>query len=143
MKCNNNSASRPAWLRLFVNEALHGIIDSGLIGCHVFQNLEADEWEVSLFDSPTEICGGPADGMRAPCSLQVDVIAVASAFDFPPRVCWQAGKFSDDDELANHLSFEGIVGGVSVWLRILQTSPPEFGLGRRVHAPAGVIEDVW
>lgn len=142
MKHQTINTNRPAWLRLFVNEVLHGIIDAGLIGCHVFHNLEADEWEVSLFDLPTEICGGPADGIRAPSGLQVDVNAVASAFDCPPRVCWQAGKSCDDDELANHLSFEGSVGGLSVWLRILQDSPPVFGVGRRIHAPTGVIEDV-
>lgn len=133
----------PAWLRLFVDRALPGLLDATLIGCHYFHNLSADEWEVSFFELPTEICGGPADGMQVSSGLQIDVTAVASAFDSPPGIYWQAETICDDDELGNHLSFEGTTCGFRVWLRILRNSPPEFGPGRRIHAPAGAVEDRW
>ena len=141
MNHNTMNANAPDWLRLFVDEALPGLLDATLIGCHYFHNVPADEWEVSLFELPTEICGGPADGMQVPSNLRIDIAAVALAFDSPPRIYWQVERICDDDELGNHLSFEGITGGFSVWLRILRNSPSEFGPGRRVHAPAGTVED--
>jgi hypothetical protein len=136
----------PAWLRWFVNDAVRGIVDRHVtapIGCHFFHDSEADVWEVSLFVSRTEVCGGPADGKQVPSGLQIDISAVCSAFDTSPAIYWQAEKIAEDDELGNHLSFEGMARGFSVWLRILQNPPDWIGPGRLVHAQNGSIEDVW
>ncbi len=143
---NSQHTNPPTWLRLFVDDILRGVIDddsTALIGCHFFHNDAADEWEVSLFASPTEVCGGPADGLQLPTFLQIDITAVASAFDFPPTVYWQAEQISHDDQLGNHLSFEGTACGFSVWLRILKNPPDWLGSGRRVHVTTGTVEEVW
>ena len=136
----------PAWLRWFVNDAMRGIVDrytTAPIGCHYFHDKDLDVWEISLFVSRTEICGGSADGKQVPSGLQIDIAAVCSAFDSAPSAHWQAEKICHDDELGSHLSFEGVARGFSVWLRILQDPPHWTGPGRLVHASCGTIEDVW
>ena len=144
-----NAESRtgpPAWLRWFVNDVVRGFVDrhtAAPVGCHFFYDRDADVWEVSLFLSRTEVYGGAIDGKDVPGGLQIDISQVSAAFDFPPAVLWQAEKFSSDDELGNHLSFEGIARGLPVWLRILQSAPAWTGAGRLVHATSGRIEDVW
>jgi hypothetical protein len=141
-----NSTNPPSWLRWFVNDAVRGVVDRHVtapIGCHFFHDTELDAWEVSLFVSRTEVCGGSADGRQVPSGLQIDILAVCAAFDSPPAIYWQAEKIAHDDELGNHLSFEGVVRGSNVWLRILQNAPDWAGPGRLVHANTGNIEDVW
>ena len=136
----------PAWLRWFVNDAIRGIVDRHVaapVGCHFFHDIEADIWEVSLFLSRTEVYGGAADGKHVPAGLQVDVGLVAAAFDVTPLIHWQSEKFSVDDDLGNHLSFEGVARSVHVWLRILQSAPEWAGPGRLVHAESGLVEDIW
>ena len=138
--------SPPAWLRWFVSDAIRGIVERQLtapIGCHFFHDQESDIWEISLFVSRTEVCGGRADGKQVPSGLQVDIRAVCSAFDFPPAAHWQAEKISHEDELGSHLSFEGNARGYCVWLRILQNSPDWTSPGRLINAQTGSIEDVW
>ncbi len=136
----------PAWLRWFVNDAVRGIVDRQVtapVGCHFYHDGESDVWEISLFVSRTEVCGGSADGKQVPSGLQIDIPAVCAAFDSPPATYWQSEKIADDDELGNHLSFEGIARGFSVWLRMMQ-HPPEWTCpGRLIHAESGEIEDVW
>jgi len=147
MQGNTDSKTLPpAWLRWFVNDAAHGIIDrqaAAPVGCHFFHDLDEDVWEVSLFLSRTEVYGGPADGKHVPGGLQIDVAAVSKAFDFAPDVYWQSEKFSSDDELGNHLSFQGVARSAQVWLRILQSAPEWAGPGRLVHAESGRVDDIW
>jgi hypothetical protein len=136
----------PAWLRWFVNDAVRGIVDrheAAPVGCHYFHDRDADVWEVSLFLSRTEVYGGAADGKSVPSGLQVDVARVSTAFDGQPLIHWQSEKFSSDDQLGNHLSFEGVARGVQVWLRILQTAPDWAGPGRLLYAENGRIQDIW
>jgi hypothetical protein len=143
---SNQQSPPPAWLRWFVNDAVRGIIDHHVtapVGCHFFHEKESDTWEVSLFVSRTEVCGGPSDGKRVPAGLQIDIMAVCDAFDSTPAIYWQGEKISHDDELGNHLSFEGIARGQSIWLRILQEPPEWSGPGRLVHATDGKVEDIW
>lgn len=139
-------ANPPAWLRWFVNDVIRGVIDRTVaapFGCHFFHDKEADVWEVSLFVSRTEVFGGPADGKQVPSGLQIDISTVSAAFDSLPAMFWQAEPICDDDELGNHLSFEGTARGFSIWLRILQHAPEWIGPGRLVHARSGQVEDVW
>jgi hypothetical protein len=136
----------PSWLRWFVNDTIRGVIDrysSAPIGCHYFYDADLDVWEISLFISRTEVSGGACDGKPVDSGLQIDIQAICSAFDSAPSAHWQAEKIDDDDELGNHLSFEGIARGFRVWLRILQKSPDWIGPGRLVHAKCGSIEDIW
>ena len=136
----------PAWLRWFVNDAVRGIMDrhaAAPVGCHFFHDQDADVWEVSLFQSRTEVYGGAADGKYIPGGLQIDVSAVSAAFDLAPAVYWQSESISSDDQLGNHLSFDGVARGVQVWLRILQSAPEWAGPGRLVHAERGTVEDIW
>ena len=147
MQGNSESKTAPpAWLRWFVNDVVRGIVDrhlAGPVGCHFFYDLDGDVWEVSLFLSRTEVYGGAADGKRIPVGLQIDVAAVSAAFDSAPAVYWQSEKISSDDELGNHISFEGVARSVHVWLRILQAAPEWAGPGRLVHAESGRIEEIW
>lgn len=133
----------PLWLCSFVDQSLPGLLDAALIGCHYFHNVPTDEWEISLFELPTEICGGAADGMQVLSGLRIDLAAVLSAFDSISSLYWQVARICDDDELGNHLSFEGTTGGNRVWLRILRDSPSVFGVGQKVDVAGGTIEDTW
>lgn len=136
----------PAWLRWFVNDAVRGIVDrhdAAPIGCHYYFDSESDVWEISFFLARTEVFGGAADGKHVPSGMQIDVSAVTAAFDSVPKIYWQSEKFSSEDQLGNHMSFEGVARGCQVWLRILQ-SPPEWAApGRLVHAETGRIQDIW
>jgi hypothetical protein len=133
----------PQWLHLFVDQVLEGLLEATLIGCHYFQNVPANEWEVSLFELPEEIYGGAADGMQVSSRLRVDLAAITSAFDSLSNIWWQAERISEDDELGNHLSFEGTAGGFRIWLRILRNVPPELSAGRSGHARDEFTEDSW
>ena len=133
----------PEWLRLFVDKVLPGLLEATSIGCHYFHNVPEYEWEVSLFELPKEMFGGSTDGMRVSSRLRLDLAIVASAFDSLSSIHWQAERICDDDELGNHLSFEGTAGGTRIWLRILRDSPPEFRSGRSVAATKEATEDIW
>ena len=142
----NSNSVPPAWLRWFVNDAIRGIVDRHVaapVGCHYFRDTVEQVWEISLFLSSTEVCGGALDGKHVPGGLQIDVMQVAEAFDHAPVVNWQSEKFASDDELGNHLSFEGVARGIKVWLRILQSAPAWAGPGRLVFAENGKVEDIW
>ena len=142
----NSNSVPPAWLRWFVNDAIRGIVDRQVaapVGCHYFRDTVEQVWEISLFLSSTEVHGGALDGTHVPGGLQIDVMQVAEAFDHAPAVHWQSEKFASDDELGNHLSFEGVARGVKVWLRILQSAPEWAGPGRLVFAESGKVEDIW
>lgn len=136
----------PAWIRWFINDAVDGIVDrqsAAPIGCHYFHDRTLNVWEISLFLARTEVFGGASDGRRVPSGLQIDVDAVSSAFDAAPKIYWQSEKFSSDDELGNHLSFEGSARGYHVWLRILESPPDWAGTGRFVYAESGQVKDLW
>lgn len=136
----------PSWLRWFVNDASRGIIDllsAAPVGCHFFHDQELDIWEVTLFVSKTEVVGGPMDGNTIPSGLQVDICQVHKAFDSEPATFWQSEAVQQDDQLGNHLSFEGVARGHRVWLRIVHHPPEGIGPGRLMHAGQGVIEDLW
>ena len=146
MTSRTPQSNPPAWLRWFVNDAIRGIVDRQVVapvGCHYFHDLDADVWEISLFVSRTEVCGGPADGRTVPTGLQIDIAAVCVAFDSPPVTYWQAERIADNDDLGNHLSFEGVARGVFVWLRIMQHPPDWTAPGRLLFAGSGRLEDVW
>ena len=143
MKHNCKTPDAPQWLQVFVDQVLHGMLETTLIGCHYFHNVAANEWEVSIFELPTEIYGGAADGMQVSSRVRVDLAAITSAFDSLSNIWWQAERISEDDELGNHLSFEGIAGGFRVWLRILRNVPAERSLGRSDHARDELTEESW
>lgn len=141
-----HNSEPPTWLRWFVNDCARGLSHRGFtapIGCHYFYDQATETWEISLFVSRTEICGGASDGKRVPSGLGVDVMAVSAAFDVPPLVYWQAEKLSKEDELGTHLSFEGTARGLKVWLRVLQHAPEWTSAGRLVHSDTGDVEDLW
>ena len=136
----------PAWLRWLSNDAARGIVadDSHApIGCHFYQNPENQEWEVSIFVSATEVVGGPMDGKRLPLQLQLNIVHVMNLFDETPTVFWQSDPIAEDDELAQHISFEGKARGHRLWLRILKESPEGTGPGRLMHAQSGEMENLW
>lgn len=139
-------SSPPAWLRWFVTDVSRGLVNrQGLapVGCHIFHDSEADIWEVSVFVSRTEVVGGPQDGNVISTGLQLDVMTVCEAFDVAPEVHWQSQAVCEEDQLGNHMSFEGQARGHRVWLRVLHEAPEDIGPGRLLHAPQGVVEDLW
>lgn len=139
-------APPPAWLRWFINDASKGILDCGTVapvGCHHYFDEESGVWEISLFVSDTEVVGGPCDGKMISSGLQVDVLKVIEAFDSRPEIYWQSEAVEEDDQLGNHLSFEGPARGNHVWLRILHQAPRWAGPGRLLHAARGIVEELW
>lgn len=136
----------PAWLRWFSNDAARGIIADEFhapIGCHFFHNAADDEWEVTVFVSATEIVGGPMDGKKLPLQVQLDIVHVMNLFDETPAVHWQSDAIAEDDELAQHISFEGMARGHRVWLRVLRDPPEGTGPGRLLHTSDGEMETLW
>jgi hypothetical protein len=143
---SSSSVNPPTWLRWFVNDVIRGIVDDCAIaplGCHYYLDSDLDTWEVTLFVSRTELWSGPHDGRPIPAPFQIDIFSVCAAFDTLPCIHWQTEKLAADDELGNHLSFEGIARGVNVWLRILRDAPEWADTGRLVHAGTGQIQDAW
>ena len=147
MGAGRDAGKRPAaWLRCLSNDAARGIIADehhAPIGCHYYQNPENSEWEVSVFVSATEVVGGPMDGKQLPHQLQLDIGHVMGLFDEAPRVYWQSDSIAEDDELSQHISFEGTARGHKVWLRILKESPHGTGPGRLLHTQSGEMETLW
>ncbi|MEZ6126578.1 MAG: hypothetical protein R3C49_25935 [Planctomycetaceae bacterium] len=142
----NAGARPPAWLRWLSNDAARAIVADEAhapIGCHFFRNPENGEWEVSIFVSSTEVVGGPMDGRRLPLQLRLNIVHVMNLFDCTPAVFWQSDPIADDDELAQHISFEGTARGHRLWLRFLKESPEGTGPGRLLHSQNGRMENLW
>jgi len=136
----------PSWLRWLSNDAARGIVADEChapIGCHFYQNPDNQEWEVSIFVAATEIVGGQMDGKVLPLQLQLNISHVMNLFDETPEVFWQSDSVSDDDELSQHISFEGKARGHRLWLRVLKESPQGTGPGRLLHADNGQMENLW
>ena len=136
----------PKWLRQLSDDAARGIVEDEFhapIGCHFFQNIVNDEWEISIFVSATEVVGGPLDGRKLRLQVQLDIIHVMNLFDETPKVYWQSDAVADDDDLAQHISFEGIARGHRIWLRILKEPPRGAGPGRLLHTQSGEMETLW
>ncbi len=142
----DSTASPPAWLRWFANDAARAILDSAShapIGCHYHFGEEHHEWEVTVFVSDTEVVGGPRDGTLVPCSVQVDVSHAVGLFDDVPKIYWQSGVVQKGGHTDQYVSLEGPVRGHQVWLRVLAQAPQQAGAGRLLHASTGELEDLW
>ncbi|MBI1315203.1 hypothetical protein GC176_28260 [bacterium] len=115
----------PRWLRKLVGnvaasaDSLQGEAE---LGCHVFQNEETAEWEVTLFAEPSTWGGRLAQSNGSPV-LSVDVYAIVQAFDRVYEFRWQTAVLSANDDLGPHLSIEGECHGHAVWLRVLSEKP--------------------
>lgn len=83
------------------------------------------------------------DGDLIPSGLRVEINRVKAAFDREPQIYWQSEKVADDDQLANHLSYEGLACGNKVWLRILHVAPQWAGPGRLFYPGEGLVENLW
>ncbi|MCH2203664.1 MAG: hypothetical protein MK102_16980 [Fuerstiella sp.] len=142
----SDSLSLPEWLQWFADAAAQAILDKSAhapIGCHYYYDDERNEWEVTLFVSDTEVVGGPCDGTVIPCPIQLDVLLAMELFDKMPRTYWQSETILEDEDFNQHLSFEGLVRGHHVWLRILAQAPKQAGSGRLLHAETGELEELW
>ncbi len=136
----------PAWLQRLIDDVTSAIVDYDChapIGCHFYRNPATAEWEISAFVSSTEVVGGPMDGTEVNPPVQFDISAVMELFDDKPTVHWQSDSVAVDDDLAQHISFQGSIKGRRVWLRMLQGAPEGTGPGRLVHAGSGEIENLW
>ena len=136
----------PAWLSHLIDQITCAIIDHDShapIGCHFYRNPDTAEWEISAFVSSTEVVGGPLDGTEVNPPVQLDISSVMHLFDDSPTVHWQSDPVAADDELAQHISFQGDINERRVWLRILRGAPEGTGPGRLVHAGSGRIENLW
>jgi hypothetical protein len=136
----------PAWLQLLIDQVTCAIVDYDChapIGCHFYQNPDTAEWEISAFVSSTEVVGGPMDGTKVNPPVQLDIGSVIDVFSDKPTIHWQSDAVAADDELAQHISFQGRINEHRVWLRILRGAPDGTGPGRLVHAGSGEIENLW
>ncbi|MHC4879980.1 MAG: hypothetical protein ACYTGL_26310 [Planctomycetota bacterium] len=115
----------PEWLRELVADvasSTDALGEHAEIGCHVFQNDEATEWEVTLFAERPE-WGGRLSQLSATPVLSVDVHAVVKVFDRVSACRWQTAPIPSGDDLGPHLSVEGEFAGHAVWLRVLGQKP--------------------
>ncbi|MCP4169591.1 MAG: hypothetical protein GY758_02320 [Fuerstiella sp.] len=136
----------PKWLQRLIDDVTSAIIDYDChapIGCHVYRNPTTTEWEISAFVSSTEVVGGPMDGTEVNPPVQLDIGSVMDLFDGRPTVHWQSDSVAADDELAQHISFQGTINKRRVWLRMLRGAPDGTSPGRLVHAGSGEIENLW
>ncbi|MEI7699146.1 MAG: hypothetical protein WCK86_05075 [Planctomycetia bacterium] len=140
------STNAPLWLRCFVDEVLQGIhckVSSAPVGCHFKFERDMDLWEVTLFAGRSQVLGGPHDGMTVPTGLELDISRMLLSFEGTPGLSWQSEKYSDDDELGNHVLINGFCQGNHLHLRVLHDAPEWAGLSQRIHASTGRIEDLW
>ncbi len=115
----------PEWLKALVSDVARStdsLETDAELGCHVFQNPETAEWEVTLFAEPSAWGGRLSQPSTQPV-LSIDVWAVARVFDHVFNCRWQTAELSTDDDLGPHLSIEGDRCGHAVWLRLLSRRP--------------------
>jgi hypothetical protein len=113
------------------------------LGCHYYYNEPAEQWEVALFASNTEVVGGKRDGSLKPSRFSVDLQRVIAEFDSVSALHWQTLSMGPADELGPHLSLEGTFESRSVWLRILAHAPARFESGRYFRLYEMRLEDIW
>jgi len=136
----------PVWIKHLITHVTCAIVDHEChapVGCHFYRSPGTAEWEISAFVSSTEVVGGPMDGTEVNPPVQLDISSVIDLFDDRPTIYWQSDPVAADDELAQHVSFQGVINGNRVWLRILRGAPEGTGPGRLVHAGSGRIENLW
>ena len=139
-------SSLPAWieqLTVSVIERIQPIDLMAPIGCHVFHDLELNEWELTLFAARTEVVGGRCDGKITSSKFVLDLKELGELFSTVTRIQWQSHSIDQDDELGPNVSVEGMYDGHRVWLRILANSPERFETGRYVHSEELRIENAW
>lgn len=137
---------QPKCLAELVTAVLNEIVSDHELapaGCHIFYDDDLNVWEVSLFLSRTEIYTGRDEGNHAQQCLQMNVGKISETFDLPPQIFWQIGKAASADDLGDHLSFQGVVGGIGIWLRILQTAPEWSTPGRLMNSASNESFDLW
>ena len=83
------------------------------------------------------------DGTSFTTSLRLNISEVMNLFDEVDNVSWQSDAVADDDDLAQHVSFEGTARGHKVWLRVLKESPEGTGPGQILHSHNGKLETLW
>lgn len=83
------------------------------------------------------------DGTKVNPPVQLDIGSVIDVFSDKPTIHWQSDAVAADDELAQHISFQGRINEHRVWLRILRGAPDGTEPGRLVHAGSGEIENLW
>lgn len=136
--------SAPDWLTTFSQRVAALVLpyeDLSPMGCHVH---EADgTWEVTVFQSATEIYGGRRDGRRTTSRFAVDLLALPSLFDSVASIHWQAQSLGSEDDLGPHIAVEGVHQGHKVWLRIPAHAPSVFPPGRIHHHARQACEEVW
>jgi hypothetical protein len=102
----------PVWLNHLITHVTCAIVDHDChapVGCHFYQNPGTAEWEISAFVSSTEVVGGPMDGTEVNPPVQLDISSVIDLFDDRPTIHWQSDPVAADDELAQHVSFQGAI----------------------------------
>lgn len=137
-------SEHPQWLSEFADKiavCLQPLEKMPPVGCHFAYH--GGTWEVSLFVSPTEVVGGQFDGERYPGLFVLDLIDVLQVFDVVESAGWQPQPINEQDELCNHVSVEGYVGGHRVWLRILADSPERYAPGRYLNVADRSFLETW
>jgi hypothetical protein len=115
----------PQWLQELVNDvaaSTDSLLNEVELGCHIFQNADTAEWEVTLFAEGPDWGGRLSTASFSPV-LSIDVLAVTRALDRVTNCRWQTAELSADDDLGPHLSVEGDRCGHAVWLRVLSQKP--------------------
>jgi len=137
-------ATPPSWLKEFTNQVIEQILPTdplSPIGCHFHQT--ADEWEVTIFVSRTEILGGQYDGESHHCRFHLNLQELTSLFDHVETFAWQALPMTKDDDLGAHVALEGTAHGERVWLRITAVQPEMFESGRVANVVDMTFESHW
>lgn len=136
----------PSWLRNLGNDVAKEITTDESqcpVGCHFFHDRETLTWEVSVFVAATEIVGGSMDGTCYTTSLHLNISRIINLFDEVSQISWQSDSVAEDDELAQHVAFEGTINSHRIWLRVLKESPQGTGPGRLLHSKTGELETLW
>ena len=138
----------PKWLgelATLAKQAFHSQSQLAPVGCHFHRNDEAEtpQWEVTLFVSSTEVCGGARDGQCVFSRFMVDLRELMAAFDVVESCYWQAQTMTDDDQLGPHVGGEGRFQGHSVWLRITAQPPSKFEPGRVYDQASNELQNRW
>lgn len=139
-------SSPPRWLAEMANEItanLHATDLLSPLGCHYHHDLDADQWEVSLFASTTHVIGGSLDGLKKRSGFFVDLRCVVQSFSEVRSCNWQSGPMGDRDEVGAHVAIDGDYDGRKIWLRILSSPPESIEHGREARVYKSQFEEVW
>ena len=123
----------PSWLNSLVDVIAECMEPHNTMGPLAFRwGNENDHWEITVYPTPAELIGGSTDGAVVSPGFSLDVHELSTVFEELVDVHWQAHAFGPHDPEGQHVSFEGVYDGHTIYLQVLSEAPEDEEPGFKV-----------